>query len=201
MAYCKTLSNGRRLIIEQQEIKVYINKEKRRYASLSIQGKSLDLHTVLAEVFLGHKPNGSKGLYVDHINNDQFDNRLENLQLVTHSVNMRKDFRMYSVMKNGGGVYVPTVKFSKLGDRFNLGNFRTRKVAMAYAMWCYENKCTNRINRARKKSVYYKGKKYNSLKELSDEKGIGYTTVVDRIKRMGMSITEAIDTPLKRVSK
>ena len=48
------------------------------------------IHQLVAITFLNHKPNGYK-LVVDHINNNRLDNRLENLQLVTHRLNVSKD--------------------------------------------------------------------------------------------------------------
>lgn len=44
----------------------------------------------MAISFLGHKSNGHR-LVVDHINNIPSDNRLENLQIITHRKNSSKD--------------------------------------------------------------------------------------------------------------
>jgi len=62
------------------------------------KGKSFKIHQLMAVEFLGHKPNGST-IVVDHINNDRTDNRIENLQLITHRTNGTKD------QKNGSSQY------------------------------------------------------------------------------------------------
>jgi hypothetical protein len=49
-----------------------------------------NIHQLIAETFLNHIPNGHT-LVVDHINNIKSDNRLENLQVITHRENMSKD--------------------------------------------------------------------------------------------------------------
>lgn len=43
------------------------------------------VHTLVAEAFLGERPDGYE---IDHINGDYLDNRAENLRYVTHSDNM-----------------------------------------------------------------------------------------------------------------
>lgn len=48
------------------------------------------VHQLVAMAFLNHKPDGLN-LVVDHINNIRTDNRLENLQLVSHRHNSTKD--------------------------------------------------------------------------------------------------------------
>jgi hypothetical protein len=48
------------------------------------------VHQLVAITFLGHKPDGTR-IVVDHINNIKTDNRLENLQLITHRYNLSKD--------------------------------------------------------------------------------------------------------------
>lgn len=51
--------------------------------------KAFRVHQLVATVFLGHKPNGYT-MVVDHINNKKLDNRVENLQLISHEENVSK---------------------------------------------------------------------------------------------------------------
>tara|TARA_R110000772_G_scaffold261421_2_gene379897 strand:+ start:1536 stop:2015 length:480 start_codon:yes stop_codon:yes gene_type:complete len=52
--------------------------------------KAITAHQLVAMAFLNHKPCGYK-LVVDHINTIKTDNRLENLQVITHRQNCTKD--------------------------------------------------------------------------------------------------------------
>jgi hypothetical protein len=52
--------------------------------------KSIKVHKLVAMEFLNHKPDGTQKLVVDHINDNKLDNRLENLQIVTHRFNAYK---------------------------------------------------------------------------------------------------------------
>lgn len=61
------------------------------------------VHTLMAYCFLDHKSNSK--LVVDHINNVKNDNRLENLQLISHRKNASKDQKRKS---NILGVYKHT---------------------------------------------------------------------------------------------
>jgi hypothetical protein len=61
--------------------------------------KIYKIHQLVAMAFLNHTPNGHK-LVVDHINNIRTDNRLENLQIITHRENSVKN------MKRGVSNYV-----------------------------------------------------------------------------------------------
>ena len=61
---------------------------------LSSNGKqtTYKVHVLVANAFLGYKPNGSnKGDVVDHIDNDPLNNNLENLQVIDTRVNISKD--------------------------------------------------------------------------------------------------------------
>jgi len=53
------------------------------------------VHQLIAMAFLNHKPNGHK-LVVDHIDNNSFNNNLNNLQIVTTRKNLSKDKIGYS---------------------------------------------------------------------------------------------------------
>ena len=57
--------------------------------------KTITVHQLVAMAFLSHKPCGYK-LVVDHINTVKTDNRLQNLQLITHRENLSKDKRWSS---------------------------------------------------------------------------------------------------------
>lgn len=48
------------------------------------------VHVLVAESFLGHVPNG-QNIVVDHKDRNPTNNKLDNLQLVTHKVNVNKD--------------------------------------------------------------------------------------------------------------
>jgi len=60
------------------------------YLTVRIGGKTKYVHQLVAEAFLKHIPCGKK-IVVDHINNDSKDNRLINLQLISHRKNLSKD--------------------------------------------------------------------------------------------------------------
>lgn len=62
--------------------------------------KKITVHTLVAMVFLNHKPDGTNKICVDHINNIKTDNRLVNLQLISQRENTSKD------KKNGTSKYV-----------------------------------------------------------------------------------------------
>ena len=57
-------------------------------------------HQLVAQSFLGHKPCGMN-FVVDHINDIKTDNRVENLQIVTHRFNSRKTQGKYSSQYKG----------------------------------------------------------------------------------------------------
>jgi hypothetical protein len=58
-------------------------------------GKNKQIHVLVAESFLNHKPCGHK-LVIDHVNNDKLNNNIENLQVITHRENSLKNNNVYS---------------------------------------------------------------------------------------------------------
>ena len=85
---------GRRL---KEKILKSANSINRRYKSVVLfkEGFSMcyNVHQLVAIAFLNHSPNGLK-IVVDHIDNNQLNNRLDNLQLVTQRENMSKDRKL-----------------------------------------------------------------------------------------------------------
>ena len=75
----------------------YINSTGYKVVNLSENTKRVTkkVHSLVAECFLNHTPNGYK-LVVDHINNVKTDNSLNNLQIITHRENCSKDKKGYS---------------------------------------------------------------------------------------------------------
>lgn len=97
--------------------------------SLSKNGKtkSIRIHLLMAITFLNHKP--SRKLVVDHINNNQKDNRIENLQIITNRENSSKDKHRYNKTSKYIGVckvrdkWISGIRFN--GVKENLGTFDT----------------------------------------------------------------------------
>jgi hypothetical protein len=66
--------------------------------------KDFSIHILVAIMFKGHTPSGStKGLVVDHIDNNPLNNRADNLQLIPHRENCSKDKKGYT--SKFAGVY------------------------------------------------------------------------------------------------
>lgn len=68
--------------------------KSRRYNTVSLQSKpkpqiTITTHKLVMQSFCGYKPR--KGFVIDHINNIKTDNRLANLQVITHRENLSKD--------------------------------------------------------------------------------------------------------------
>lgn len=66
----------------------------------NIHRKQYKIHVLVAMAFLNHAPCGHK-LVVDHINDNKLDNRLENLQIVSHRFNTYKTQGNYSSKYKG----------------------------------------------------------------------------------------------------
>ena len=73
-----------------------LTKDKRGYYHINLWKKNIRklfrVHQLVAMAFLNHIPKGFK-IEVDHINNDKSDNRIDNLQLISHRENSTKDLR------------------------------------------------------------------------------------------------------------
>ena len=113
--------------------KVMSNRMGGNYFKVSLckDGKIKDeyVHVLVAESFLNHKK--QRGIVVDHINNDGFDNRLENLQIITQRENINKDCKGSSkydgVYKGHSDKWYSHLRVS--GKDFHLGTFNTESRA------------------------------------------------------------------------
>jgi len=82
--------------------------------------KTHKVHQMVAVAFLGHVPNGYKGLVVDHIDHEKLNNNLENLRLVTARDNQNKS-HLKSSSKYVG------VSFHRLSNKWQSAIFNKGK--------------------------------------------------------------------------
>lgn len=82
------------------------------YRRVHIQKQDRNIHVLVAEAFLGHTPCGYKTI-VDHIDENPLNNRLDNLQLLSHRNNIAKGFKS----KGGTSKHVG-VHWNKKADKW-----------------------------------------------------------------------------------
>ncbi len=77
---------------KQRILKTPANGSGYYHCNLCSKGKPkrFNVHQLVAMAFLNHKPDGIK-IVVDHVDNNKSNNRLENLQLISHRQNTSKD--------------------------------------------------------------------------------------------------------------
>tara|TARA_R110001592_G_scaffold31582_4_gene111226 strand:+ start:395 stop:910 length:516 start_codon:yes stop_codon:yes gene_type:complete len=116
----------------------HINNRNRYTLNLYKQGKrysNRNISVLMAMAFLNHKPSGHK-LVVDHIDNISTNDKLYNLQIITHRLNVTKD-------KKGTSKYAGVFwdkrcnkwkSYIKINNKNNyLGSFKNeKKAAQAY---------------------------------------------------------------------
>ena len=114
-------------------LKPYIRNGKYPAVNLSVDAKrrSVNIHTLVAESFLNHTNN--RDTVVDHINNIGTDNRLSNLQIISHRENCSKDRKGYTSKYTGVSWNKKNRKWVTMisidGELKYLGSFDTEKRA------------------------------------------------------------------------
>jgi hypothetical protein len=97
------------------------------------------IHKLMAIAFLNHTPCGYK-LVVDHIDNNKFNNNINNLQIITQRENTTKDKKNKTSKYRGVSFYKSSGKFRSAisfnGKTFHLGYFNSEEEASK----AYENK-------------------------------------------------------------
>ena len=115
----------------------YINNRNRYTLNLYKEGKrysNRNISVLVAQAFLNHKPNGHK-LVVDHINNISKNDKLYNLQVITHRQNLTKERKSKTgftgVYFNRKGGFCSGIRVK--GKSLHLGTYKTAKEAsLAY---------------------------------------------------------------------
>ena len=96
--------------------------------------KTVNIHSLVAIAFLNHSSKDRK-IVVDHIDNDKFNNRADNLQIVSNRFNTSKDKKGGSSKHTGvhyfkrDNKWMATIRIS--GKKIYLGSFKTEKAAAA----------------------------------------------------------------------
>ena len=104
------------------------SKNGRGYLRVDLNEKTKTVHVLVAIAFLGHKPDGTMKIVVDHIDNDRLNNIVDNLQLITARENCSKDRKGSSkhtgVSKSANGKkWVSKIRINR--ELKHLGYFKT----------------------------------------------------------------------------
>jgi hypothetical protein len=114
---------------------IKLSMPARGYYQVCLQNRgnkrTYTVQQLVAMAFLGHVPNGNKTA-VDHINSNEYDNRVENLRVVTQRENLSKERTKKSglpvgVYKNKSGKFVAQIREGK--KMHSLGSYLTPEEA------------------------------------------------------------------------
>jgi len=118
--------------------KILSNRKAGRYHKVTLckDGLTKDkyIHVLVVETFINYK-GGNRSIVVDHINNDRFDNRLNNLQVISQRENINKNCNsssnLYGVRKGYKDKWYSQIR---VGEKTtHLGTFDTEhRASIAY---------------------------------------------------------------------
>lgn len=128
--------------VKGYKLKPFIDKFNR--STVYAVKKDRYLHQIIAETFLNHTPCGHK-IVVDHIDNNPQNNRLDNLQLISHRENLLKDKKNKTSKYRGVSKDYKTSRYRTQvclgGKTYYLGLYNTEDEAyIAYIDALYEYK-------------------------------------------------------------
>lgn len=126
---CPTIINGKL----QKEKYCSLMQDSTGYHRVSItkygDTKFIHVHVLMAMTFLNHICNGHK-MVIDHIDNVKLNNKLSNLQRISHAENLRKDRKNkigITGVYRSGKKYVSRISINK--ECLYLGTFNTKEEA------------------------------------------------------------------------
>lgn len=136
------ISNFGNVKRNENVLKKTVYKNGYIYVSLSNIGKvkKRTIHSLVAEMFLNHKSDGTNKIVIDHIDNDKQNNNICNLQLITNRQNCSKEKKgitsIFVGVRKNKGKYETQIRIN--GKREYLGRFVTELEA--------HNAYQNRLN-------------------------------------------------------
>lgn len=114
-----------------------------RYTSLQSDRGEVEvrIHQLVAMAFLDHFPDGTTKIVVDHIDNDQSNNHVSNLQIITNRENSSKDKKNKTgytgVGLKSSGRFEANLGVGEI--KIYLGTFATAKEASLFRQKALEN--------------------------------------------------------------
>lgn len=97
-------------------------KNNSGYLIMNVEGKTRTVHSLVAEAFLGPRP---EGYDIDHIDGNKTNNTAENLRYVTHTENMRSFYAQPGTRKKpaparGRYIYKTQTFIAPTGERVKI---------------------------------------------------------------------------------
>ena len=181
--------------VKEKILKPHFTDKGYQKVNLYKDGKSRHIknHVLVAMAFLGHKPDGTHKIVVDHIDNNPLNNHVSNLQLISQRENSSKD------KKNGSSQYTGVIRnkntnkwhsYIKInGKQKHLGLFTSEEEAHeAYqkALKIYHDGGDLSFMETRITSSQYKGVSWNK----NTNKWVSYITINGKTKHLGLFISE-----------
>ena len=158
--------NGVEFNVPERIMKIGYDGNKYKSVGLSLNGtkKGFLVHVLIAVAFLGHKPDGTNKVCVDHIDNIKDNTYLSNLRLTTNRENSSKD-------KSGGTSEYIGVSYDNVRSKWKVGiSYKRKWVHLGY----YKNELdasdryVSILNYIRKNDItLYEFEKYLGKVELS----------------------------------